>query len=156
VNNGRPAEALSDRDAEILVAVLERMIPADDVSPGATEACVARYVRRALATEYAEQVAAYEDGLAAVDTFARDRHGDAFVALGPDAQDAILRSFEHGLATDVTPAPSAFFELVRRHAIEGMFGDPAWGGNAEVAGWRLLGYPGPKRAWSETEQRIDT
>src|SRR4029078_6077106 len=36
-----------------------------------------------------------------------------------------------------------------------MFGDPLWGGNAGHAGWRLLGYPGPRLEWTEAEQQLD-
>ena len=49
-----------------------------------------------------------------------------------------------------------FFELVRRHLIEGMFGDPRWGGNAEGRGWALVGYPGPRLVWTEADQRLGT
>jgi gluconate 2-dehydrogenase gamma chain len=48
----------------------------------------------------------------------------------------------------------AFFAQLRQRAIEGMFGDPAWGGNLAGVGWRLLGYPGPRLVWSAEDQRI--
>jgi gluconate 2-dehydrogenase gamma chain len=51
-------------------------------------------------------------------------------------------------------ADPAFFELVRRHVMEGMFGDPAYGGNRDRAGWELLGYAGPRLVWTEAEQRL--
>jgi hypothetical protein len=109
-----------------LEAVLERLIP------GAGEAQVIRYVER-LATEHA---ATYAAGLAALDDFA---------ALDPDAQDAALT------AIDGTP----FFELVRLHAIQGMFGDPSHGGNVGHAGWRLLGFPGVKVTFTVADQALD-
>ncbi len=57
--------------------------------------------------------------------------------------------------SDPEVAPSAeFFAELRQRAIEGMFGDPAWGGNIDGAGWRLLGYTGPRLAWSVEDQRI--
>ena len=50
---------------------------------------------------------------------------------------------------------TAFFELVRAHVLEGMFGDPSYGGNIDHAGWRLLDYPGPRRLWTAREQALD-
>ena len=47
-----------------------------------------------------------------------------------------------------------FFEVVLRHAIEGMFGDPAWGGNIDRIGWDLLGYPGPRHVWTPADQEL--
>ena len=42
-----------------------------------------------------------------------------------------------------------FFRLLRQHTIEGMFCDPMHGGNADLIGWQLIGYPGPYMSWSE-------
>ena len=35
-----------------------------------------------------------------------------------------------------------------------MFGDPAWGGNIDGVGSKLLGYAGPRLVWSVDDQRI--
>jgi hypothetical protein len=35
-----------------------------------------------------------------------------------------------------------------------MFCDPAHGGNRDLVGWRLLGYPGIHRVWHHSEQEI--
>jgi gluconate 2-dehydrogenase gamma chain len=37
-----------------------------------------------------------------------------------------------------------FFSLLRQHTIEGMFCDPVHGGNVDMLGWQLLGFPGPR------------
>ena len=42
-----------------------------------------------------------------------------------------------------------FFRLLRQHTIEGMFCDPMHGGNADMIGWQLIGYPGPQMSWSD-------
>lgn len=44
--------------------------------------------------------------------------------------------------------PGDFFDRVRTDTIEGMFADPSYGGNRDLIGWALIGYPGPRRAWS--------
>ena len=37
-----------------------------------------------------------------------------------------------------------FFNLLRRNTIEGMFCDPQHGGNVDMVGWQLIGFPGPR------------
>ena len=40
------------------------------------------------------------------------------------------------------------------HTIQGMFGDPYYGGNANFVGWDLIGYPGIRMAVTEDDQRM--
>jgi gluconate 2-dehydrogenase gamma chain len=70
--------------------------------------------------------------------------GKSFAALGATEQDKILADFEQNIKVGDHSASAAFFEMVRRHTLEGMFGDPSYGGNANFAGWDLIGYPGPR------------
>jgi gluconate 2-dehydrogenase gamma chain len=128
-----------------LDAALARLIPGDDGEPGAREAQVISYVQRALEGVHSGHLAAYRRGLRDLDELALARFGAAFAALADERQDAVLGEAER--------AHHGFFELMRSHAIEGMFGDPRWGGNAERAGWRLLGYPGPRAVIEEVDQR---
>jgi gluconate 2-dehydrogenase gamma chain len=136
---------LTSSELATLDAALARLIPSDDGEPGAREAQVIRYVERALEGVHREHVAAYRQGLGDLDALALARFGAAFAALAVEDQDAVLREAEH--------VHAGFFELMRSHAIEGMFGDPRWGGNAQLAGWRLLGYPGPRAVIEEADQR---
>lgn len=43
---------------------------------------------------------------------------------------------------------TTLFQLLR-HTIEGMFSDPLHGGNANMIGWQLIGYPGPAMNYRE-------
>jgi gluconate 2-dehydrogenase gamma chain len=130
-----------------LEAIGERLVPTDEHGPGAVACGAVDYVGQALAGDYADLMPAYVAGLRALDARARAREGHAFADCTPDAQDALLSETE-------TSADPAFFELVRRHVFEGMFGDPSYGGNRDGAGWELLGYPGPRAVWTEEDQRI--
>jgi gluconate 2-dehydrogenase gamma chain len=145
-----PRGPLSERELEVLDAIVERLIPSDESGPGAREAGVRWFIERALATDYAADADAYRAGLAALDAHALATRGAAFAELEAPEQDAVLRHIE---ANDLDGA-AGFFELVRRHAVEGMFCDPAWGGNAGRVGWTLIGYPGPKAVWTEADQRL--
>ena len=38
----------------------------------------------------------------------------------------------------------AFFTLFLQNTIEGFFSDPIYGGNRDMVGWKLLGFPGAR------------
>ena len=59
--------ALNPHDAETLDAVFERMFPADNDGPGATEIGVTDYVDKALTTAYSHLQPLYRAGLVALD-----------------------------------------------------------------------------------------
>jgi hypothetical protein len=111
---------------DTLDALLDRLLP------GAVEGGVRRYIEQIDAGEV------YAGGLAGLEA-------QGFATLSAGEQDAILAGLEG----------EPFFELVRKHVLEGMFGDPRWGGNADRAGWELLGYPGPRREWGTDDQRLE-
>jgi gluconate 2-dehydrogenase gamma chain len=90
-----------------------------------------------------------------VDAYSSSKYGSAFASLTAAQQDAVLSDMEIGRATGFVPNSQAFFELIREHTLQGMFGDPYYGGNANFAGWDLVGYPGLKLVWSAQDQRIN-
>ena len=53
-----------------------------------------------------------------------------------------------------TPDSRTFFHRVRQLTLEGMFGDPSYGGNRGFAGWDLIRYPGPRMAVAPDEQKL--
>lgn len=148
-------ESLTAAEAETVEAIVDRLIPADASGPGAAEARVARYIDRALGGELAPLRATYSDGLAAVDAYAEGRFGAALADLDPAAQDAVLTAMEQNVATGFPGGSRGFFELVREHCLQGMFGDPVHGGNEEFVGWDLVGFPGVKLSFSAAEQEMD-
>jgi gluconate 2-dehydrogenase gamma chain len=42
-----------------------------------------------------------------------------------------------------------FFQLVRRHVLEGVFCEPQYGGNRDLVGWRLVGFPGQRYGYDD-------
>jgi gluconate 2-dehydrogenase gamma chain len=142
---------LSPTERATLEAVAERLIPTDELGPGAVDAGAVIYIERALDGPHAKHAGAYSAGIAAIEAAAAARHGAGFCELDAPQQDAILASFEQSSQR----SERDFFELTRTHVLEGMFGDPSWGGNIDRAGWRLLDYPGPRRVWTEHEQQLD-
>ena len=141
--------ALSDREIATLRAAVGRLIPTDELGPGADEAGVHVFIDRGLAGPNAASLSVYQAMLAALD--AGSAGGD-FTAATPERQDDLLTQFEAGKLTD---APEGAFALLLEHTREGMFGDPIYGGNRDFAGWDLIGYPGIKLLWTEADQDIN-
>jgi hypothetical protein len=70
VASGQVLETLTAAEADMLEAIVARLIPTDKNGPGATEARAAHYIDRALAGPLASSRAASALGLVAVDTYA--------------------------------------------------------------------------------------
>jgi gluconate 2-dehydrogenase gamma chain len=120
-----------------------RIIPTDELGPGAKEAGVIHYIDRALAGAYDAQQPAYYRGLIALDAYANERFGANFVDLAPQQQDAIIGDVEAGRAPGFSaPAAREFFNMLWRHTMEGFLGDPMYGGNQDFIGWKLVNFPG--------------
>lgn len=99
----------------------------------------------------------YRLGVAYIDSYARTKFSDDFVNLSEEQQDSIIGDMVDGKAADSFErfSDEQFFQVLRRHSAEGMFSDPAYGGNRDMVGWQLLGYPGAQRAYTETELRTE-
>ena len=145
--------ALSDAQLRILAAFVDRLIPKDELGPSASECGVPAYINRALGDYLAGEKTAFIEGLEATDALARRTQNAAFADLTPAQQDALLTSMDNG-AADGFPNGRAFFNRARRLALEGMFGDPYYGGNKNFAGWDLIKYPGPRLATSADDQKM--
>lgn len=153
-----PLQALTASEADLLDAIVARLIPTDDNGPGATEAMAVRYIDRALAGALANSRDAYRVGLAALDRYARSSRGAPFTTLSARDQDSVLIDVETGSATGSRAgfqgSSAQFFAMVRTHTLQGTFGDPYYGGNAAFAGWDLVGYPGVRTYVGPEDQRL--
>jgi gluconate 2-dehydrogenase gamma chain len=145
--------ALSTDQLRILAAFTDRIIPKDDLGPSASESGVTEYINRSLGDYLAGEKAAFIEGLEQTDAFARRSQDRAFIGLTPEKQDAVLTAMESGSAEGF-PNARAFFNRARRLTMEGMFGDPYYGGNKNFAGWDLIRYPGPRLATSADDQKM--
>jgi gluconate 2-dehydrogenase gamma chain len=147
-------QTLTAAEAETLSAVAARLIPTDSTGPGATEARAAQYIDRALGGALAPFRDTYRAGLAAIDRYAQSTKGSSFARLSAEDQDAFLRDVERNAITGFSNS-SAFFNVVLSHTIQGTFCDPFYGGNANFAGWDLIGYPGVRLAVTAEEQGLN-
>ena len=148
-----PLENLTATEADLLEAIVARLIPTDASGPGATEARAAHYIDRALGGALATSRPAYTSGLAALDRYAKSSRGKAFTELSATDQDSVLIDVETGAATGFTGSSAQFFALVLNHTHQGTFGDPYYGGNANFVGWDLISYPGIRTMVTAAEQQ---
>ena len=148
-------ETLTGTELEVLEAIVARLIPTDDNGPGAAEAGAAHYINCALSGALARHREMYSTGLAAVDAYAKASWGGAFTRLSGNDQDGVLSVMERSEASGFEPNSATFFELLRAHTIEGTFCDPYYGGNVDLVGWDLLGYPGVRVVVTAPQQQID-
>jgi gluconate 2-dehydrogenase gamma chain len=150
-------ESLTAQEADMLEAIVARLIPSDEHSPGALEARAAHYIDHALGGALADSLAAYRAGFAAFDRYCRVSRGKPFVELSATDQDSVLIDVESGAATGsgagFAGSSTAFFNMVRGHTWQGTFGDPYYGGNANFIGWDLLGYPGVRTMVTAADQQ---
>jgi gluconate 2-dehydrogenase gamma chain len=149
-----PIENLTAHEADLLEAICARIIPTDANGPGAREARAAHYIDRALGGALSSSRQAYTAGLAAFDAYCKSSRRAPFTELPARDQDSVLIDVETGAATGFTGSSGAFFAMVRTHTLQGTFGDPFYGGNANFVGWDMIGYPGVRTNVSADEQRL--
>jgi gluconate 2-dehydrogenase gamma chain len=149
-----PIENLTAAEADLLEAICARLIPTDANGPGAREARAAHYIDRALGGALATSRQAYTAGFAAFDRYCRSSRGAPFTALPTRDQDSVLIDVETGAATGFPGSSAVFFAMVRTHTLQGTFGDPYYGGNANFVGWDLIAYPGLRMNVTADDQRL--
>ncbi len=150
-----PLRFFTEQEARVVAAACERIFPSDATGPGATEAGVAIYIDRQLAGPYGRDKYRYTKG-PWLETYPEHGYqgkenpretyrtglrdlGANFADLPADEQNKKLAAMER----------THFFALLRAHTIEGMFCDPMHGGNANMIGWQLIGYPGPRMSYHD-------
>jgi gluconate 2-dehydrogenase gamma chain len=158
-------------------AITDRLIPPDAQTPGGKDAGCAVFIDRQLAGPYGSArglymrppfqdgtrqqgqqspltpAQRYRQGLAALDKYCRQAFaGKPFAALADAQKDTVLQGLEKGpIALDGASGPG-FFEQVLNNTREGFFADPVYGGNRDMVGWQMVGFPGARydqRDWVE-------
>jgi hypothetical protein len=121
---------LTPAEAAEVDAIANLIVPGGS-SPGARDAGALYFIDNALGSFFADQLPAFRKGLAGFQATWTGKFGAArpFSAAGPAQQEAFLH------AVDDTP----FFTAVRRLTVLGLIAMPKYGGNRDLAGWKLLG-----------------
>lgn len=164
---------LTEAEFEFVEAALARLIPADELGPGAKEADVAVFIDRQLAGAFGTMERGYRFGpwlegtpqqgdqspltpreiyraaIREVDGSCKGRYGRRFAELSASEQDQVLRGLDEGTFALASVSATRFFSVLWDNTQEGFFADPLHGGNRDKAGWRLVGFPGVAAAYAE-------
>src|SRR5665213_4369770 len=158
-------------------AATERLIPDEEDGLGAKGAAVVVFIDRQLAGPYGRADKWYMQGPWAkgipeqgyqlkltpgelyqtavrdVNAWCQKNHGKTFALLPGVEQDEVLRGLESG-EIELSDVPAkVFFTMLWNNTVEGFLADPMYGGNRNFAGWKLVGFPGPRYNYtSEIEQ----
>ena len=163
-----PAYAhLNPEEAAFVEAVVDHMVPADAHSPKGTELGLNIYIDRALAGGWGKgdrlylqgpwktgtpsqgyqlpltPAALYRAGIAAANAACVKSYGKTFDKIGASQRQEFLVALQGGKVTfENGPPARVFFATLYANVMEGMFGDPIYGGNRDKAGWKMIGFPG--------------
>jgi gluconate 2-dehydrogenase gamma chain len=145
-----PLRFFTEVEALIVAAAAARIFPSDDSGPGAKEAGVVIYIDHQLAGPYGHDSFRYTQGpfdenaprefgyqgkATPAETYREGLKSlKGFPGLSPEEEDKKLEQIEN----------THLFALLRQHTLEGMFCDPIHGGNIDMVGWQLVGFPGPR------------
>src|SRR5262249_48810336 len=152
-------------EADFIEAAVDRLIPPDEIGPGALQAGVNNYLDKQLGGAWGAGERLYRSGpwlpgtpsqgyqlpftpaelfhtaLRAINLQLAGK-GASFASLAANEQDAFLKSLESG-GTDLDGVPSGvFFDMLLTMTVEGYFSDPVYGGNKDMGAWKMIGFPG--------------
>src|SRR5258707_4022226 len=150
-------------EAALVEAAVDRLIPPDDRGPGGKDAGCAVFIDRQLAGRYGRgdglylrppfmrglatqgyqmpdaPAARYRVALRALADYVKTAFaGKSFPQLSPDDQDKVLAGLESGSIALKDVSGTQFFVLLLQNTQEGFFADPLYGGNRDMAGWKLV------------------
>lgn len=127
---------------QTLEQAVEQIIPSDD-GPGAKEAGVAEFIDFMVAHNEEIQYS-FRTGLAWLDAFATEKHGDNFAHLPAAQQEELLRKLAyHDRQSPTEIQGQEFFKLLREYTVMGFY--------TSRVGLQQLDYPGLKLYASSPE-----
>jgi len=84
----------------------------------------------------------FRAGVASANEFTRKAYGKDFDRLNEEQRIAVLKTMEEGKAEFKGFGSAMFFNALLQLTMEGFFADPMYGGNRDMASWKMVGYPG--------------
>jgi len=158
---------LKPSEAAFVEALVDHMIPKDELTGSGTEIGIATYIDRALAGSWGKgdrlymhgpwqrgtpnqgyqlplaPAELYRAGIAGSDAYCRKIFGRNFARCTADQKETFLKDLAAGKITLAGDLPGrAFFAVLYENVMEGMFADPIYGGNKDKTGWKMIGFPG--------------
>jgi gluconate 2-dehydrogenase gamma chain len=169
------------QEAATVEAFVDRLIPADELSAGGKELGCAVFIDRQLAGPHGRAEGLYmsgpfqkgtkqqgpqtsetpaqhyRKGLAALDVACRAKFGGkGFAQLGDEQKDEVIKGLEDGSLALAGTDSQEFFKLILKDTQNGFLADPIYGGNKDMAAWKMIGFPGAHydyRDWIDHHNR---
>ncbi|MBT0720182.1 gluconate 2-dehydrogenase subunit 3 family protein [Rosenbergiella collisarenosi] len=162
------ASFFNDDEWRTVIALTDRLIPEDEMGPGAVSEGVPIYIDKQLELPYgyghlwymqgpfAEAVPelgyqsplvpreTWRRGIRALNQWCQGQYNTVFASLSPAIADSILQQLEEGSLNFSDISGKLFFTQVLENTKEGYLADPIHGGNQTLASWKLIGYPGAR------------
>lgn len=154
-------------EAAFVEALVDHMIPADEISPKGTDLGVNVYIDRALAGAWGKgdrlymqgpwklgtpsqgyqlpltPAQLYRAGIAATNAHCRKTYGNTFDRITEaQRQEVLIGLSTTKISFDSGPPVRVFWTTLYQTVVEGMYSDPIYGGNRNKAGWAIIGFPG--------------
>jgi gluconate 2-dehydrogenase gamma chain len=154
-------------EAATLEAFVDRLIPPDPQTPGGKDCGCAIFIDRQLAGPYGRNEAYYMMGpflegtkqqgpqspdtiaqqyrkaLAALEVACRNKFdGKSFAALSDQQKDDVIKGLEDGSFKLDGFDAKTFFGQILTDTRNGFLADPIYGGNRDLAAWKMIGFPG--------------
>jgi gluconate 2-dehydrogenase gamma chain len=158
---------LNLEEAAFVEALVDHMIPADNLTPKGTDVGINIYIDRALAGAWGKgdrlymqgpwktgvpsqgyqlpltPAQLYRAGISATNAYCRKTFSKTFDGLTEQQRQAVLVGLSSGTLSFEGGLPArTFWTMVYQTVMEGMFADPIHGGNRNKAGWKMIGFPG--------------
>ncbi len=154
-------------EAAFVEALVDHMVPADELTAKGTDLGLNIFIDRALAGSWGKgdrlymqgpweqgtpsqgyqlpltPAELYRAGIEAANRHSVKTYGKVFDRITEEQRQEMLAGLFAGkVEFDNGPPARAFFTIVYQTVMEGMFADPIYGGNKNKAGWKMIGFPG--------------
>jgi gluconate 2-dehydrogenase gamma chain len=171
--DAEPLLTLTATEHAFIVAAVDTIIPADDLSPSGSECGVAIFIDRQLAGAYGMGARLYREGpfpkakpelgyqlalnpreffragIESANAWTRKTYGKDFDRLSEPDREAALKAMDDNKAPFPGFSSRTFFDALLQITMEGFFADPMYGGNRDMAAWKMVGYPGLPATYRE-------
>jgi len=154
-------------EAAFVEALVDHMVPADEIGPKGTDLGINIYIDRALSGAWGKgerlymqgpwklgvpsqgyqlpltPAQLYRTGIEATNSHCRKTYGKSFDRLDAAQREEVLVGLSTGkIKFDGGLPVRPFWATLYQTVIEGMYSDPIYGGNRNKAGWAIIGFPG--------------
>lgn len=130
----------TEAESKTVIAFAEQIIPRDK-DGGATDANIINFIDKQLVGPYTRFQENYRNGIPAIENSAQNMHQKAFYELDFEIQTAFMIMMEKGeLPGELWQSINqrSFFRLMLDHTMQGFYGSPRHGGNANYVSYKMM------------------